>query len=52
MGDIPSKDSMVSQLITFPAPGASSKIKPEETFDIKVAVKNLAAGSFTNPDNT
>lgn len=52
MGDIPSTANMVSQIITFPEIGKTSKLKANQTFKIKVQTANLNAGSFTNPDTT
>lgn len=52
MGEIPSTANMVSQIITFPEVGKESKLKAHQTFQIKVQVTNLDAGSFTNPDTT
>ena len=52
MGEIPSTANMVSQIITFPEVGKASKLKAHQTFQIKVQVTNLDAGSFTNPDTT
>ncbi|TQS33895.1 hypothetical protein Golomagni_05747 [Golovinomyces magnicellulatus] len=51
MGDIPSNTNMVASIITFPKTGGDP-IKPNQSFDITVKVKNLVAGSFTNPDTT
>jgi transcription initiation factor TFIID subunit 15 len=50
MGDIPSQGNMVSSIIVSPAPGED--IAADTPFDITVQVANLAAGSFTNPQNT
>jgi hypothetical protein len=50
MGQIPASDKMLSQLITFPEPGAASRIKAGQTFNISVKVANLAAGKFSNAD--
>lgn len=51
MGDIPSKDNMVSSIIVFPESG-SATIQSDTTFNISVQVTNLVAGSFTNADAT
>ncbi|KAI9773405.1 MAG: hypothetical protein M1840_007621 [Geoglossum simile] len=48
MGQLPSRDKMLSQLITFPGPGASSNLTADSTFTILVKVANLAAGRFSN----
>lgn len=50
MGDIPSKNNMISSIIVNPAPGEN--INADTTFQIQVQVSNLVAGTFTNPDNT
>ncbi|KAI5789882.1 hypothetical protein FPQ18DRAFT_261065, partial [Pyronema domesticum] len=50
MGDIPAQNKMVSSIIVNPAPGQD--IAANKAFDITVQVANLAAGSFTNPQNT
>jgi len=50
MGDIPAQSNMVSSIIVSPAPGED--IAADKAFDITVQVANLAAGSFTNPQNT
>ncbi|KAI5806193.1 hypothetical protein EDC01DRAFT_748280 [Geopyxis carbonaria] len=50
MGDIPSTDNMVSTIITSPSPGED--IAENTKFTVNIQVKNLQAGSFTNPDNT
>jgi hypothetical protein len=41
---------MVSSIIVSPQPGQN--IAANTAFDIQVQVANLAAGSFTNPQNT
>jgi len=50
MGDIPSQDTMVSSILTFPKPGQD--IDADTDFTVQVQMANLAAGSFTNPDVT
>lgn len=50
MGDIPSSDSMISAIITNPAPG--DDLDEDTDFSVDVQIDNLAAGSFTNPDTT
>ncbi|KAA8909789.1 hypothetical protein FN846DRAFT_775964 [Sphaerosporella brunnea] len=50
MGDIPSQNNMVSSIIVSPQPGEN--IAANTPFNIQVQVANLAAGSFTNPQNT
>ena len=50
MGEIPSKQNMISAVITFPETGGN--VAAETTFDIKVQVQNLVAGSFTNAQET
>ncbi|KAH0548536.1 hypothetical protein GP486_007921 [Trichoglossum hirsutum] len=50
LGEMPSSDKMLSQLITFPEPGAASGIKAGETFNISVKVANLVAGKFSNAE--
>lgn len=50
MGDIPSKDNMISSIILNPAPGQN--IAANTDFTIQVQIANLVAGVFTNPDNT
>ncbi|KAK2734269.1 hypothetical protein FQN57_001730 [Myotisia sp. PD_48] len=50
MGDIPSKQNMISTIILYPGPGAN--LKPNTPFDIKIQVNNLVAGSFSNPVGT
>jgi len=50
MGDIPSTANMVSTIITNPQPGQD--IAANTAFKVQIQVKNLAAGSFTNPANT
>lgn len=51
MGDIPSKANMVSSIITFPETGGDN-VAADTTFDIKVQMQNLVAGSFTNAQET
>src|SRR6187402_158455 len=51
MGDIPAKTNMVSSIIVFPIAGSNS-IQSNTTFDIKVQMSNLVAGSFTNAATT
>jgi len=51
MGDIPSKNNMVSSIITFPTQGGNP-IGADTTFDITVQMANFVAGSFTNADET
>lgn len=50
MGDIPSKNNMISSIIVSPAPGEN--INADTTFQIQVQTTNLVAGTFTNPQNT
>ena len=50
MGQIPSKDRMISAVITNPQNGDS--IESGEEFNITVQVANLEAGSFTNAVST
>lgn len=50
MGDIPSTDKMVSTIITNPVPG--DDLDEDTDFTVDCQIDNLAAGSFTNPDNT
>lgn len=50
MGDIPATTQMVSTIITSPKFGDT--IAPNQEFPVKLQVKNLQAGSFTNPDIT
>jgi transcription initiation factor TFIID subunit 15 len=50
MGDIPSKNNMISAIITFPEVGTD--VEADTTFDITVQVSNLEAGSFTNAQET
>ena len=50
MGDIPAKGSMVSTIITNPKPG--DVLNENETFQLTANIKNLVAGTFTNPDVT
>ncbi|RKF80644.1 putative ribosomal protein s17 [Golovinomyces cichoracearum] len=51
MGDIPSKNSMVATIITFPKTGGDP-IKANQDFDITLKTKNLVTGSFTNAQTT
>lgn len=50
MGDIPASTNMVSTIITFPQ--SMQTVVANSTFNITLQVKNLEAGSFTNPDVT
>lgn len=50
MGDIPSKNNMISAVIVFPETGGN--VQADTTFDITVQVDNLQAGSFTNAQET
>lgn len=50
MGKIPAQNRMVSSIIVSPQP--NEDIAENQDFDIQVQTANLAAGSFTNPDNT
>ncbi|CAI4218232.1 unnamed protein product [Parascedosporium putredinis] len=50
MGRIPGVDRMITSIIQNPQPGQT--IQENETFDIVVNTQNLAAGSFTNPQET
>lgn len=50
MGKIPAQNKMVSSIIVSPQP--NEDIQENQDFDIQVQTANLAAGSFTNPDNT
>ncbi|RKF59598.1 putative ribosomal protein s17, partial [Erysiphe neolycopersici] len=50
MGDIPSKNNMVSSMIIFPKTG--EPVKASQSFDIKVKVTNMVTGFFTNPLET
>lgn len=50
MGKIPATNRMISSIIQNPQPGQT--IQENETFDIVVNTQNLAAGSFTNPQET
>lgn len=50
MGHIPAQDKMTSSIITNPQPGED--LEAGKDFDVKVAIANLQAGSFTNPANT
>lgn len=50
MGDMPSKENMVSSIIINPAPGAN--IDADTTFAVQFQTSNLVAGTFTNPDDT
>ncbi|KAF8461098.1 hypothetical protein BDZ91DRAFT_387607 [Kalaharituber pfeilii] len=50
MGDLPAARNMVSSIIVSPAPGQDIPANTE--FNIVVQIRNLEAGSFTNPDNT
>lgn len=50
MGDMPSKENMVSSIITFPTTGGT--IKSDTDFNITVQMSNIVAGQFTNADAT
>lgn len=50
MGQIPSKQNMVSSIITFPQTG--SQIASDTDFAVTVQVSGLVAGSFTDADAT
>jgi len=50
MGNMPASDKMVSSIITTPTPGQD--IDADTTFNVSVAMANIVAGSFTNPDVT
>lgn len=50
MGDIPSKDNMVSTIISIPLPG--EVLPPMRPFTVKFKASNLVAGSVTNPNST
>ena len=50
MGEIPAQNNMVSSILVFPK--HNDVLAVGNTFDIKVQVANLAAGSFTNPQST
>ena len=50
MGQIPSKNNMISTIITFPQSG--STIPSNQPFNVTLQVSNLVAGSFTNPNTT
>ena len=50
MGDIPSKNNMISAVITFPETGGV--VEPNTDFDISVQIQNLVAGEFTNAQET
>ena len=50
MGDIPAPNNMVSAIILSPAHGEN--LEPDQDFDIKLQVDNLAAGHFSNPQGT
>jgi len=52
MGDIPSKDNMMSTIITFPPQSAQAVVQANVDFDIKVQMIGIVAGSFTNADAT
>jgi len=51
MGDIPSRQNMVSSIIVFPEP-ASAVVVENTTFAITVQMINFVAGSFTNAQAT
>jgi transcription initiation factor TFIID subunit 15 len=46
MGQIPSKENMISSIITFPQAG--QEIQAGQDFNITLQTVNLQAGSFTN----
>lgn len=50
MGQIPSKNNMVSAIVLFPGPG--DDVTPNETFNVQVQLTNLNAGVFTDPLTT
>lgn len=50
MGQIPSKDNMISSIITFPQNGDT--VQAGQDFTISVQTNGLEAGSFTNADAT
>ncbi|PGG94905.1 hypothetical protein AJ80_10100, partial [Polytolypa hystricis UAMH7299] len=50
MGEIPSRNNMISTIITSPAPGED--LAENTDFSVNLQVQNLVAGTFTNPDNT
>lgn len=51
MGEIPSRQNMVSSIITFPE-SASADLVEDTTFQISVQMINFVAGSFTNAQST
>lgn len=50
MGDIPSRNNMISAIILNPKNGED--LQENQSFNVDVQVDNLVAGSFTNPDVT
>ncbi len=50
MGQIPSKNNMITSIITFPKNG--DNIQAGQDFNITLQVNGLDAGSFTNADAT
>ncbi|KAL4881018.1 hypothetical protein BJY04DRAFT_218537 [Aspergillus karnatakaensis] len=50
MGDIPSEESMISTIITYPFPGQI--LLANAPFFIKFKTSNLVSGSVTNPNAT
>ena len=50
MGQIPSKNNMISSIITFPTTGQT--LQSNQPFNVSVQVQNLEAGTFTNPNTT
>ena len=51
MGDLPSRQNMVSSIIVSPEFGSRSLIE-NTTFQVSVRMINFVAGSFTNAQST
>ncbi|ORY67312.1 uncharacterized protein BCR38DRAFT_482936 [Pseudomassariella vexata] len=50
MGKMPSQDRMVSAILQNPQ--HNDNLEENQDFDIQIQMANLAAGTFTNPDET
>ena len=50
MGEIPTTGNMISAVFVEPKNGAT--LAPDEKFEVKIQVKNFAAGKFTDPQST